>query len=410
MKNTKGIENIYKTYQANLKAVSYYFEKFGDLAIGEDRSMASEASGFINALFQKSGIDIDTIRNNDKKNRDDNEKSSFKIQIDEADANLLLKMVDKQSKISTKNFEVLSKGAFLMLNNYFEYLLADLLSFYYTSFQKSLNDKEVKMSLKEINEYESIEELVNAQIQREVEAMLIEKTFEQLLDHFETRLKISLEKDIINWSLIKEYRERRHIIVHNSSIVNKKYITRTDNPYNLKIGDTVGISKEYFAESLRVFQIAGLLLIFECWGNWEKGTADKAIETMMVQSFNFLKNNDNHLAKSICNFSDKIEARNEHQENCLLRLLINKCIALKRLDNKTTLKKELKKIKVGTSTPIFKIAYLILNDNDEDLLENFKRAKVLKEIDKHIYFEWPIFEFIRNRDDLHLEIINILNN
>ena len=47
-----------------------------------------------------------------------------------------------------------------MLNNYFEYLLADLLTYYYSKYKKSLNQKEFKVSLKELEEYETVHDLL----------------------------------------------------------------------------------------------------------------------------------------------------------------------------------------------------------------------------------------------------------
>ena len=88
-----------------------------------------------------------------------------------------------------------------MLNNYFEYLLSDLLSYFYNKHQGSLNDKKFDFTLKEINEYETIEEAVKAFVTKEVETMIVEMTFEKLLEHFASKLKIySLRSELrLDW-------------------------------------------------------------------------------------------------------------------------------------------------------------------------------------------------------------------
>ena len=106
-----------------------------------------------------------------------------------------------------------------------------------------------------------------------------------------------------------------------------------------------------------------------------------------------------------CKYSEKIKARNEHQENLMFRVNINKAIALKKLNNNTELTKTLKTIQVGTASPIFKIAFQILNDNHIGLVDNFKKAIILDEVNIDYYLEWPIFDFVREIEKLHLDIL-----
>lgn len=313
--------------------------------------------------------------------------------------------ISKRPKLSPKNFEILSRGTFLMLNNYFEYLLADLLTYYYNKFKNSLDAKEFKISLQELNEYENIEELTKSLILKEVENIIVEKTFDQLLDHFEKSLNISLEKDIINWEKIIEIRERRHLIVHNSSIVNKKYITRTKNPYNFNIGDNIHIDKDYFHFAYKQFKIAGEILLFNSWGSWDKHNIDNAIHQMLFSSFDSLNAKDYDNTLKICRYCDKIKSRNEIQEDYLLRIQINKAIAYKKQNNKSELSKVLKLMKIGTSTPIFKIAFQILNDDKKDLTDLFKKAILLEELIIDYYLEWPIFDFVKNEEPLNKQLL-----
>lgn len=82
-----------------------------------------------------------------------------------------------------------------------------------------------------------------------------------------------------------------------------------------------------------------------------------------------------------------------------------KAIALKKTNNNSELTKTLKGIQVGTATPIFKIAFQILNDNHVGLIDNFKKAIILDELNIDYYLEWPIFDFVRENEELHLEVL-----
>jgi hypothetical protein len=397
-KDKINVEFIYKSFIDNIESVSLYFEKFGSLAIGEDETIIVEKEKFYKDFVSEITATIEKLKE---------EKEDGVIQDYDSEKvfRKYASKIEKRNKISPKNFEILSRSSFLMLNNYFEYLLTDLLTYYYNKFKNSLNEKEFKLSLKELNEYETIEEVNKFLILKEVEAILVEKTFDQLLTHFEEKLTISLERDLINWDKIVEFRERRHLIVHNSSIVNKKYLSRTKNPFNLKIGETVHIDNNYFINALKEFKLAGQLVLYNCWGNWDKENIDKALYEIMIQTFENLKVKNYEMVIKTCKYSEKIKARNENQENLMFRVNINKAIALKKLNNNAELTKTLKTIQVGTASPIFKIAFQILNDNHVGLVDNFKKAIILDEVNVDYYLEWPIFDFVRETEKLHLEIL-----
>ena len=328
------------SFKRNLFGIEYYYDKFGSLAQGVDIDEVKKSGEYIEACFNEIGFDPKKAKT---------ELAEKKIPSDKVME--LFRKLKKQPKISAKNYEILSRSSFLMLNNYFEYLLSDLLSYHYNKFQKSLNEKKFNLALKEINEYETIEEVTKALITKEVESMMVEMTFDELLEHFHQTLEIDNEKEILNWDLIRECRERRHLIVHNSSIVNKKYILRTKNPFNFKIGDTVHVDKDYFIKSCKEFYIAGLLLSYNCWGKWDKEEAANAVYEIMVDSFELLKQKDYDFVSRFTTYAQKIEARDEDQEDYLLRTKVNRLIALKKLADNSTLSKELKKIKAGTASP-----------------------------------------------------------
>jgi|TARA_B110000114_G_C15035490_1_gene374777 hypothetical protein len=394
-----NVESIYDTYFENLNSVKIYFNKFGNLASGEDESIKEKSQEFLDKAFTEIKEEMKLVKNKDDKNDTITKEEAEKL------LKKLARTLNKKPKISPRNYEILSRSSFLMLNNYFEYLIADLLSYYYNKFKKSLNEKEFKFTLKELNEYESIEEATKDLIVKEVESLIIEKSFNELLEHFEEKLSISLEKKLIKWSEIIEIRERRHLIVHNSSIVNKKYISRTKNPFNYKIGDVVNIEKDYFLKSWSQFKLAGQLLIFNCWGNWDKDNADNAIYQIMIQTFDDLNSKNYNLVCKTCKYSEQIEPKNEDQENYILRIKVNNAISLKKQKKDNEVKKSLDNIKVGTATPIFKIAHNILSDKHDDLEQLFTQAIIVDELIIDNYLEWPIFDFVREKEDINKILI-----
>lgn len=341
------VNSILDNFKKNLFGIEYYYDKFGSLAKGEDVDELKRNSEFVLSCLKEIGIDT-------KKSKTNKTKQSISKEM----ILQLATKIQKQPKISAKNYEILSRSSFLMLNNYFEYLLSDLLSYHYNKFQKSLNEKKFGIALKEINEFESIEEFTRSLITKEVESMMVELSFDELLEHFHKNLEIDNERQIIFWDKIRESRERRHLIVHNSSIVNKKYILRTNNPFNLKIGDVIHIDEEYFRNSCKEFLLAGLILSYNSWGKWDKEKSTEAIYEMMSDSFDLLKQNEYLIVSRFTNYCQKIEPRNEEQEDALLRIKFNRLISLKKLGSESELLKETKKMKLGTASRFLNLRIL----------------------------------------------------
>lgn len=396
-KKERIVESIFNSFYNNIYGTELYFSKFSDLAVTEDQEEIKRQKEYVTECFKELGFDPNS------------ESGASKMEFPVEEVKRLARKLTKLPKMTQKNFEILANSSFLMLNNYFEYLLADLLSYYYNKFDGSISSNELVTSLIHLSEFESIEDLKRDLIQKEVESKLISMTFPELLNHFGNFLNVELCNDIINWSVIEEFRERRHLIVHNSARVNKKYITRTKNPFNLKQGDGVHINPDYFTSAIHEFKLAGYLLTLSCWGKWDKEKSTEAMTKLMTESFEALKNNDPNFALRLTMFLKHVDPRTEKQEDIILRTLFNKCIALKLLDKKAELAKELKKIKVGTSSPIFKLAHAILSDSDlTSIIELIKHAHALNEIDLEKYSDWPIYSSLRTDRKSDTEIRKVL--
>ncbi len=392
-----SVESIFNSFNRNIYGSELFFLKFSDLAVSEDKEEVNRTKEYIDECFKEIGLDPNSK----------SEESKKKFSKEEVER--LLNKLNKVPRITQKNYEILANSSFLMLNNYFEYLMADLLSYYYNKFDGTISSNEMVTTLNHVNEFESIEEFKKDLIHREVESMLIEKTFSELLDHFEKFLEVELCKDILDWKTIEEFRERRHLIVHNSAKVNKKYITRTKNPFKLKKGDSVNITPEYFKSALHEYKLAGYLLILSCWGKWDKDKASEAIETLLVESFEALKNDEPKFALRLTMYLKYIQPKTDEQEDLILRILFNKCIALKILDKQTELSKELKKIKIGTASPIFKLAHAVLSgSNLESILDLIKQTHALEQIDLEKYSDWPIYSSLRSDPKKNEEVTKLL--
>ncbi|GAB3638635.1 hypothetical protein GCM10027422_42250 [Hymenobacter arcticus] len=396
-----SVNKILKGFKNNIKSLLYYFNTFEVVTQDADKSEADENGTRFREAFSSLGLIVPA-------NKDDKDglkafKNSMNELVEKSPQKMtsILKGLVNKSKVPTKNFEIFSRSSFIMLSNYFEYLLSDLLAYYYNKYQGNLKEKKFNLTLKEINEYETIAEAVQAFITQEVESLMASLTFEDLLKHFEKELKISNEKLLIDWRLITEYRERRHLIVHNASVVNKKYLLRTGNPFRLKVGDVVHITKDYFLNACNEYYLAGLLLSYNSWGQWDGKETTGCIKNILNESFALLEAKEYGISHKITKYAiDNIEGRTSTQEDYLARINFNRLICIKKTEKKSVLDKELKDIRVGTMSPVFKLAYAILAEQHSEIMSLIKQVKMLGEIKAENYEAWPIFEFIHEVHDL----------
>ncbi|MBC7411536.1 MAG: hypothetical protein H7331_03650 [Bacteroidia bacterium] len=396
----KKIKDIYDSFLNNITSVEVFFKRLAPAAEIEDKAIEKEKDDYIkNAMKEVWGDvfnDDKNVKKNDVKLSDaDLEKFSYKMHL--------------SPKIPAKNYGTLTKGAFIMLNNYFEFLFSDLLAYHFKTHTNIVDSKKISISLGDLKKYSSIEDAYDDLIYKEVETLLLELNFEELKLHFSNKLNISLETDLINWELINEIRERRHIIIHNNSLVNNKYISRSKNPFKFKLNEEVKIDSDYFLNALNEIKLAGILLSLNCWGSWNKENKTEAIIQIMNLSFYDLKQLNYSFVDKICLYTDKeIKAQNDDEDDYIHRIKFNHCISLKRLNKTTELAKKLAAIKTGALSPIFKIAHLTLSDKHKEAVELIKKAKAADNLTIEKYQDWPIFFDIRGVKKLHEKAITAL--
>src|SRR5690606_802691 len=143
---------------------------------------------------------------------------------------------------------------------------------------------------------------------------------------------------------------------------------------------------------------------------WDKDNIDNAIYQIMIQTFEDLNSRNYDLVCKTCKYSEQIEPKNEDQEDYLLRIKVNNAISLKKQNKDSKVKKILKKINVGNANPSFKIDKNILSHKHEDLEELFTLAIIVDKLNIDSYLDWPIFDFVREKDEINKVLLKPFEN
>jgi len=222
---------------------------------------------------------------------------------------------------------------------------------------------------------------------------------------------LTAKKNIINWNIINEMIERRNIIVHNDSKINRRYLKNVDLPVipektkDLKEGQKIIIKEDYFMAVLNEVVIAGTILIQCCWRGWEKDDISDADEELIRNIYDALCEEEWRIAEKLGLFSKECEVYNEQHR---LYLDINYCQSLKWQNKKKELEKELEKFDESSLRPIYVLALSALKSDRDKFYKNIKKAITIDRLKKKDLMEWPLFRELRKDPNYEKKIRNIL--
>ncbi|MGB7200740.1 MAG: hypothetical protein WBD16_00580 [Pyrinomonadaceae bacterium] len=382
------LNSIFSSFTNNLDSLKSFVDTLSPLVIKKLKTRLKHFETESNKILQKSGVGI--------KSRAPKEKP--KIEISDRDLIRLFRLIPT---VEAQHINILMSSSFVLLISYFEFLFSDLLSFFYTKHYRQLTD--VRLAIGELDHFENLEEAKYFYISKEVENLLLElKTFNDIKKHYSEKLAVSLDEEIIDWQVISDARERRHLIVHNNGIINRKFLHSIDvenaaDKNDLKIGEKVKIGLNIFKQVYTEIYSAGIFMIFNCWGQHQKKDIDKAIRLLLMFSFDSLKNGNYEVVEKLGSYLKihKLEGRTEEQDDLLLRIRFNYCISLKKQKKKEELAKELTKIKTATLSPIFKIAHCALSDKRDEAINQLEPAKIADNLLFEEIEDWVLFDELR---------------
>jgi len=257
--------------------------------------------------------------------------------------------------------------------------------------------KELSITLNELKSLENVEEAINHIVSKEVERILYEN-FDKQKNYLNSFMKIDTQDELLQWNVIQEGIERRNIVVHNDSKINRRYLSSVDlsivpeKKKELKIGEKIGISDDYFRKRWEEIYIAGSILIQNCWRKWMKEDIAGADRALNSDIYDALVKERWVLAERLGLFSKGCKVSSQQIR---LYLDINYCQSLKWQGKTEELNKELEKIDVSTLSPIYMLAIYALKSDKENFYRGIEKAVIVDELKESDLMLWPLFREFR---------------
>jgi len=295
--------------------------------------------------------------------------------------------------------EILYKTSFVMLISYFDYLMSDIIWCYYKTFPGALSGKELFISFNDLSRCGDKDEAIDYILSKKVDSVLYGNLTNQL-NFFSSEFRIGLNKGIVKWDAINEAVERRNLIVHNSGIVNRRYINNVKRlAKGIKEGDVLNVDARYLKNILEEVFLAGIVLAENCWRKWFKKKTEGAGDILVNEAGKAIYWRDWNLVERLCLYAKGIP---ESDGIDMDTIEIYYCHTLKKRGKRDKMEAELGKFRRKELRPLIMAMVCALVDDKDGFYECVKDLAELGKPSKESFigdFDWPTLMDIREDED-----------
>ena len=300
---------------------------------------------------------------------------------------------------------VLAKSLFTQLFAEFDAYIGDLLKVVYVKNEKLLKGISREISLSDLLDFEDINSVKLSMLDKEIETFRRDSYIEQF-SNLEKKFGLSLRK-FKEWPEFVELSQRRNILTHNGGIVSDQYLVLCEREGHQfqskpKIGDSLGVTYEYFTCASRLISKVGLMLAYTLWGKIFPKELEKLHVSLNDTIFRCLQQERWSLVAELEDFVLSDPMRKEVSEIDLRIRIVNASIGLKFSGKDAEAIALLDSVDWSASYRDFKLAIAVLQERYADAVEIMKSiGKTGELVNQHAYHTWPLFHQFREQPEFY---------
>jgi len=392
-KEQLDFKKIHHSFTTNFESLEAFVKNVSPITEKHDKATRKKLNKFTVGIFKTFGLPKGKI--------DERTRKKVIEGVTEDQAKQIIQLVAELPRLTLSQAELLYRSSFVMLISYFDFLLSDLIHYFYRKYPESLSEKELPLTLSELKLLGGVDEAIDSVINKQADIVLYKSLGEQKL-YLKNTLKIDTKDNIINWNKLVEAMERRHIVVHNDCKINRRYLTSIDlsqipeKTKDLKEGKQVSITESYFRSVFEEICVSGLVLLQCCWRKWEKDDTSDADSRLNLDIYDALLKENWIRAERLGLFSKECRVANQASR---LALDVNYCQSLKWQGKKNELEEELKKFDISALSPSFALALYALKSDRNRFYKSVKNAVIVDKMSERYFMEWPLFRELRQDPD-----------
>jgi glutaredoxin len=341
----------------------------------------------------------------DGKSEDGKPVTKYKVlneQIDEfSKIHKHLTRTDISKKILPRNFIV-------SIVSQYDAFLGELVRTLYNINPNIIRSSEKELNIEDLFNYETIDELKQHLVDKEVDALLREEHYEQF-KILEKRISVVTGKDFTLTTDLPilpyfiELTQRRNLFVHTNGMSTRQYLEfkkkwKFISECTGDINEELEANPDYCKKAYEILFEISVKLTHVLWRKFapkEKKEADIHLNQVI---FDLLVDGQYQLAIIICDFATEV-LKKFSTEQLRKFIIINKAIAFKLLDKEPECKRVIQN-EDWTIGNEFKLAKLILEDRFKDAKDLMLKIGDKDElVNKKAYESWPLFKLFRKSQE-----------
>lgn len=285
----------------------------------------------------------------------------------------------------------------------YDAFIADIINGIYSLRPELLNTCEKEYSFVDIIKFDSIEEIKQHIIEKEVESVLRESHKKQF-DWLSKKINLKLTEDLSNYGAFIEITERRNLFVHANGKVSRQYLSEVpcdnkvdDNGKEIVLGDVLTATPEYVRHCYNILFEIGVKLGQVIWRKLdEKRSLEEADGLLMDIIYDLLKNHKYELSIIMSEFATRPYVKDFNKTHEFVKC-INKALGYYLSGNKEECKSIIAKIDWSASSLRYKLACAVLNEDYNEACEIIKEIGNNQDMQQN-YREWPLFTDLREKE------------
>jgi hypothetical protein len=340
----------------------------------------------------ESGVSRDDSDLDPEKMAEENEEALSEIFGDNLVAARQAQQMMMRRAVSPRREVLLRSSLLTMIVSAFEVLLGGLAGRHFEIHPKSIGSAK-QFTLEELRGFASLDDIQDAAIAHRVyqllQAPLVEWT--KWLDK-DSGLGVKLENLAIDYKVLGEIVQRRHVIVHNGGAVSSLYLDRVqfdgDPP---ALGSSLAVDQAYLEMALDHMDSVGNLMAVGVWAK-ERPTAEVAAVSALSNRMEQLLFAGRWLAlRKICSVGRHIASLEVSRQI----FQVNEWLSIKRLEGKTSILKDLTDWDTSALGPQFRLVQFALLDESDLFFATAPQIYGEGGIGKEPLESWPVFEELR---------------
>lgn len=292
--------------------------------------------------------------------------------------------------------KVLLNSLFTTAVSEFEALMAGLIRLFLSARPEILKSSGKKFSYRDIEGYSSISEFRDA-VRESVADEVLRGGFDAWMDWLDRERNLGIPEVTTQNADLSEIFQRRHLLVHNSGIVNRYYLERVVGDRLPLIGARLRVGAGYLSGALDHMTIAGIKIGIAVARKVlkEQACLDEIDHYLSHVTYDQMTDGRYVVAHEI-GILQSVSARSDE-----VRLIgqVNAWLSLKEISGAEQIVSEVENWDVSTLASRFKLAKLSLLGRDSEAYEVAKKLIEVGELHASEWMTWPLLASVRSFEE-----------